>query len=383
MSLTPRVLILNYEYPPLGGGAANALYYLLKEFGSAGGVEVDLVTSSANGREEISLVADGIRVHKLAIKKASRHYWTQREILGYWLKATPYINKLMSANHYDICHAFFALPCGAMAFRLRKKMPYMVSLRGSDVPGFNKRLDWMAGLMRPVFKRVLRSAASVQANSEGLRQLAFETTADADIEIIHNGVDCRQFIPDGNRAKVFEHRIICVSRLIGRKGIDDLITALPKIKAELGPVKLTIVGDGNMKESLLTLAESMGVADDIRWLGYVDHDDLPAIYAQADLFVLPSYFEGMSNALLEAMASGLPVVVTNTGGTDELVDGNGLVFEAGDQAGLARAVTEILSEEKKRQAFSLRSRENAVKFSWENVARTYVAAYKKVIDANK
>ncbi len=383
MSLTPRVLILNYEYPPLGGGAANALFYLLKEFGSAGGVEVDLVTSSANGREEISLVADGIRVHKLAIKKASRHYWTQKEILGYCLKATPYINKLLADNHYDVCHAFFALPCGVLAFRLRKKLPYMVSLRGSDVPGFNKRLDWMTGLMKPVFKRVLRDADGIQANSEGLRQLAHETAAGADIEIIHNGVDCRQFAPEGNRANVREHRIICVSRLIGRKGIDDLIMALPKIKAELGQVKLTVVGDGNMKESLQALAESTGVASDITWLGYIDHDDLPGLYREADLFVLPSYFEGMSNALLEAMATGLPVVVTNTGGTDELVDGNGLVIEAGDQDALARAVSEILAEEEKRQACSERSREIAVKFSWENVAQTYIAAYTRVINANK
>ncbi len=383
MSLTPRVLILNYEYPPLGGGAANALYYLLEELASAGGVEVDLVTSSASGQEEVSLVSDSIRVHKLAIKKASLHYWTQREILGYCLKATPYINKLMSKNHYDICHAFFALPCGAMAYRLRKKMPYMVSLRGSDVPGFNQRLDWMTGFMRPVFKRVLRDASGIQANSEGLRQLAYETSAGADIEIIHNGVDCRQFSPDDARVRGSEYRIICVSRLIGRKGIDDLITALPNIKSEIGSVKLTIVGDGNMKESLQALAESKGVASDITWLGYVDHDDLPGLYGAADLFVLPSYFEGMSNALLEAMASGLPVVVTNTGGTDELVDGNGLVIEAGDQDGLARAVIEILTDEKKRQVFSKRSRENAIKFSWENVARTYMDAYKKVINVNK
>ena len=108
-----------------------------------------------------------------------------------------------------------------------------------------------------------------------------------------------------------------------------------------------------------------------------------SLYGASDLFVLPSYFEGMSNALLEAMASGLPVVVTNTGGTDELVDGNGLVIEAGDQDGLARAVIELLTDEKKRQVFSKRSRENAIKFSWENVARTYMDAYKKVINVNK
>ena len=383
MSRTPRILILNYEYPPIGGGAANALSYLLTEFGLIGGVEIDLVTSSHEGKESISSVANGISVHKLAIKKDSLHYWTEREILGYWSLATRYTNKLLAKEKYDLCHAFFALPCGAMAYRLRSRLPYIVALRGSDVPVVNKRFKWMNSFIKPVFKRVLKASSGVWANSEGLRQLAKKTTPDIDIKIIHNGVDCREFVPAQNRRPEKRYRLVCVSRLIGRKGIDDLITALPKIKAKLGKVELTLVGEGNLKEELQALAESQGVSDDIRWLGYVDHSSLPEIYVQADLFVLPSYFEGMSNALLEAMASGLPVVVTNTGGTGELVDENGLVIEAGDQAGIIEAATLILSEEERWVRYSQRSREIALKFSWENAAQEYLNAYERAIDGSQ
>ncbi|MDP1809411.1 MAG: glycosyltransferase family 4 protein [Actinomycetota bacterium] len=384
--MSPRVLILNYEYPPLGGGAANALYYLLREFAASSEIRVDLVTSSSDGRFAITELAGNVSIHKLAIRKANRHYWTQPEILDYSVRAALYARRLVDRTDYDLCHAFFAIPCGVIAYGLRGRLPYIVSLRGSDVPGFNNRFNWMNAALKPAFRRVLKSASAVQANSEGLMKLAHLTSSDTPIDIIHNGVDCRQFSPAEHRNPVGRSklenaaaRLISVSRLIGRKGIDDLIRALPAIKESLGPVELTVVGEGNLKDSLSALAESEGVGRDVTWLGAVDHDGLPDIYRRSDLFVLPSHFEGMSNALLEAMASGLPVVVTATGGTDELIDGNGLIVSAGDSGALGRAIIDILGDDDKRRAYGAGSREIASRFSWGNVARQYLKTYEQVI----
>lgn len=378
--MTLHVLILNYEYPPLGGGAANALYYLLREFSSLSDVKVDLVTSSPDGKFELARLSDNVSIHKMAIKKKNRHYWTQREIIDYSVKASRYARRLMDATHYDLCHAFFAIPCGVTAYRFRRRLPYIVSLRGSDVPGFNDRLNWMNIGLKPVFKKVLGSASAVQANSEGLKNLAYMTSPDTQIDIIYNGVDCAQFKPAPASDSTPEPaRLISVCRLIGRKGVDDLIRALPAVKAGIGSVKLTIAGQGNLKESLMALAASEGVAQDISWLGVVDHDKLPDLYRQSDLFVLPSHFEGMSNALLEAMASGLPVVVTATGGVDELIDGNGLVVKAGNSAALGQAIIDILGNPDRCREFGLRSREIANNFSWENVAKQYLDTYRRAI----
>jgi len=381
--MSPRILILNYEYPPLGGGAANALYYLLREFAASDGIKVDLVTSSPDGRFEITEPAGNVSIHKLAIRKTNRHYWTQPEILDYSVRAARYARRLVDTTDYDLCHAFFAIPCGAIAYGLRGRLPYIVSLRGSDVPGFNSRFNWMNAGLKPAFRRVLAGASAVQANSEGLMKLAHLTSPDTPIDIIYNGVDCRQFSPAGSASGSSEEnvaaKLVSVCRLIGRKGIDDLIRALPAIKAGLGPVELTVVGAGNLKDSLSALAESEGVGRDITWLGAVDHDELPAIYRRSDLFVLPSHFEGMSNALLEAMASGLPVVVTATGGADELIDGNGLIVGAGDSGALGRAVIDILGDASKGRAYGARSREIANRFSWGNVARQYLKTYEQVM----
>lgn len=376
--MTMRVLILNYEFPPLGGGAANALHYLLREFTDSDEIEIDLVTSSPDGRFEVSEPAGNIYIHKMAIRKKNRHYWTQPEILDYTVKASRYARRLVDGKHFDLCHAFFAIPCGAMAFQLRKRLPYIVSLRGSDVPGFNSRFDRMNVVLKPVFKRVLKAASAVQANSEGLKNLAQSTSPDTPIDIIHNGVDCRQFSPVARTIGSGPRRLITVCRLIGRKGVDDLIRALPAVKETFGPVELTVAGEGNLKESLSALAESEGVAGDIKWLGAVDHDALPDIYRQSDVFVLPSHFEGMSNALLEAMASGLPVVVTATGGVEELIDGNGLVVKAGDSKALGRAIIEILDDDTGR-LYGARSREIANSFSWESVAGKYLKTYRLAI----
>jgi glycosyltransferase involved in cell wall biosynthesis len=374
-----RILILNYEYPPLGGGAANALFHVVREFAELGEPNVDVVTSAADGVFATEKLSDNVTVHKLPVRKERIHYWTQREILEYSRKAIGYSGRLRKEKDYDLCHAWFALPCGYMARRWRRKMPYIVSLRGSDVPGFNQRLAKIDPLLKPLFRQVVRAAAAVQANSEGLRTLALKTEPKAEIEIIYNGVDCNQFIPGASPNRTGEIRLISVCRLIERKGVGDLIAALPAIKARLGGVKLTLIGEGNLEEDLKRQARELLVEQDIDWLGYVEHDRLPDLYQEADIFVLPSHYEGMSNSLLEAMAGGLAVVVTDTGGTRELFDDNGRIVSAGNPESIAEAVTALGTDRDLLAACKERSRRKAEDFSWEKVAGKYIRTYERAV----
>lgn len=373
-----RVLVLNYEYPPLGGGAANALFHIVREFARDGEPLVDVVTSAADGVFAIETLAETVTVHKLPVRKDQIHYWTQREILDYSIRGLRYARTLLKDHDYDLCHAFFALPCGLMARRLRGKMPYIVSLRGSDVPGFNERLAKIDPFLKPLFRRVIGGAASVQANSEGLRRLARQTSAAAEIEIIYNGVDCGQFTPAERSSGAKRLHLISVCRLIERKGVDDLIAALPRIKSRLGDVKLTVVGEGNLEADLKQQARELQVSDNIEWLGFVEHDALPELYREADIFVLPSHYEGMSNSLLEAMAGGLAVVVTDTGGTRELFHENGRIVEIGAPASIAEAVVSLGEDPEDLAACSARSRQTAEDFSWGKVAEKYMAVYERV-----
>ena len=163
--------MLNYEFPPLGGGAANANYYLLKEFAKTNDIFIDLVTSSANNKFEIDNFSKNIRIFKLNVYKKDIHFWKTVEIGRWTLKVYFFVRKIVRNNKYDICHCWFGWPSGIIGYLFRKKMPYIVALRGSDVPKFNPRLKRLDKFVfTPVSKKVWKNAKHVTANSEGLKK---------------------------------------------------------------------------------------------------------------------------------------------------------------------------------------------------------------------
>jgi len=130
--------MLNYEFPPLGGGAGNASYYMLREFSKYHDLNIDLITSSAD-KYRVEQFAENISIHFLDIHKnnTALHYQSNKNLITYTMKVYFYAKKLRKQKSYDLCHAFFGIPCGAIALLLG--VPYIVSLRGSDVPGHNER----------------------------------------------------------------------------------------------------------------------------------------------------------------------------------------------------------------------------------------------------
>ncbi len=376
---TLRVLMLNYEYPPVGGGAANATRYMVREMVRSGRAEVDLVTSGTNRSDMVIESLPGLRIHYLNVRKRSLHYWTHREILTYFLRGLMYTRKLMTRAQFDCCHAMFGFPAGLIAkIVCRRRCPYVVSLRGSDVPGFSRRFSVHYRVLWPVLRRVWRSAAATIANSAGLRELALETDPTAVINVIPNGIDLTEFSP-ASTPPGGPPRVICVSRLIPRKAIDMLIPAFAAVHERMPEAELVIVGDGVLGGRLRGLAARLGVSDAVRFAGYQPHEKMPEFYRSADLFVLPSRCEGMSNALLEAMACGLPVIATPTGGTPELVQDNGVVVPHEDTDRLAAAMLTLLEDEGRRRAAGRVSRATALRFGWGSVAHRYIDVYRDAV----
>ena len=372
-----RILMLNYEYPPLGGGASNATYYLLNELSQFDDITIDLITSSATNEFEEEKISGSVHIYKLPVGKKNLHYWTQKEIISYSRQAYKHIKKMKEQTQYDLIHAFFGIPCGAIAYSFRKESPYIVSLRGSDVPGFNERFSFQYIFLKPFIRRVWRNAAAVIANSGGLKELALKTDRAAKIGIIYNGVNIEDFAQRDNREN--EHIVILtVARLIKRKGIDDLIRAVPAIVKGHQNIKVKIIGEGNMGAELKALAEKLKVSEYIEFLGYVPHNEISNYYSTSDVFVLPSRNEGMSNTVLEAMASGLPVITTDTGGTRELIDGNGIIVPSEDSDVISEAVLRLINDHKLRVSRGMKSRKIAENMSWKKVADAYYNFYKGI-----
>lgn len=381
-----RVLFLNYEYPPLGGGAANATSYLLQEYAKIPDLKVDLVTSGVGEKYEVERIGKNIQIYKLPIGKNEKnlHFQSQRDLLVYSWKAYFFSKKLIKKRKYDLTHSFFSVPCGflSLVFKWRYGLPYIVSLRGADVPGYTDRFSSVYKVLAPLIRTIWKKADAVISNSEGLKDLALKTNPDQKVDIIYNGVDTQNFqvnplvFSQDRNSQVF--RILCISRLTERKGIKYLVKAIKLLDSKYPLIRLRIVGEGDAKENLEKQVENLGLQEKVEFAGRMKHDKLPKIYSGSHIFVLPSLNEGMSNTMLEALASGLPIIATNTGGTKELVKngGNGFIVKMKDSRDIARKIEKLINDWELCREMSKKSRERAEELSWKNVAEKYWEAYK-------
>lgn len=369
-----RILVINYEFPPLGGGAANANYYIFNEFSKyeKNELSVDLITSSQSCFR-IENFSSNIRIHFLNIGKGENvHYQSNLDLLRFSYSAYFYGKKLIKKKKYDLVHAFFGIPCGFIATKLG--LPFIVSLRGSDVPFYNERFRIADKILfQRLSRKIWKRASSVIANSKGLKELALKTLANTEIEIIPNGIDTEQFSQKKYNSSSTEIKFISTGRLIKRKGYEYLIKALRGIDN----VKLTLLGDGNQREELQNLAKSLNVNCVFR--GSIPHEKIAAELTQADIFVLPSDNEGMSNSVLEAMACGLPIIVTKVGGTEELISENGIIVEKSSTESLRNAIFQYKNNPEKIEEHGVESRKLAMKYNWENISNQYFELYQKAL----
>jgi glycosyltransferase involved in cell wall biosynthesis len=378
-----KILFLNYEYPPLGGGAGNATAYLLREYAKVPGLEVHLVTSAVGTEYVRETVGDRIVIHRLPIGKDPNRlsYQSRNNLLTYSWKAYFFSENLIGKEGgFDLIHAFFTVPCGflALILGLQYRLPYIISLRGADVPGYSERFRALYGFLRPLVRVIWRHAVRVISNSAGLRDLARKTDSGLEIPIIPNGVSMDEFSLTNRQTSDGVVRVLTVSRLTPRKGIRFLIRAMVGLPKH---IRLIIVGEGDERHTLESIADSAGVSDRVEFRGLIPHEELPAIYREADIFCLPSLNEGMSNTMLEAIASGLPIVATITGGTEELVTNgrNGYFVQTSSSDDLADKLGILAADPVLRARMGEVSRAKAESMSWHAVASDYVDEYHRSI----
>jgi phosphatidyl-myo-inositol dimannoside synthase len=199
------------------------------------------------------------------------------------------------------------------------------------------------------------------------------------VSLVANGVDSAAFhpssVPDGGPL-----RLICVARLIERKGQHYLIEAVRQLLAEGIAITLDLVGTGDAHNRLQAQVAAAKIAEYVHFSGYVPREAIAAHYSGAHVFVLPSYNEGMSVATLEALAAGLPLVVTRTGGTAELVaEGvNGLTFDWADVESLLAHLRRLAADRGLARQMGAASRARAELFSWEAAAALYLKLFDKL-----
>lgn len=368
-----HILIVNSEYPPIGGGAGNASAQLARYLTQLGRRVTVLTSRFADLPHDEQ--HDGVRVVRLPALRSRQDRSDTLEQISFLVSVAllglPWVLRLRP----QAVIAFFGAPSGVAVWfwSLFLSLPYIVSLRGGDVPGF-RPYDFARQhrLLAPLLRRVWRRARAVVANSQGLRSLGAAFESKVPIAVIPNGVDLDRFhVPE----RAWEPaRLLFVGRVVYQKGLDVLFEALGELKEH--EWILTIVGDGPRHAELLAQAERLGIAGRITFAGWKSGAELATAYAEANLFAYASRHEGMPNALLEAMASGLPAVATRIAGNEELVaEGEtGLLVPSEDAAALRDALAKLIADPALRQRYGAEARSRVqARYSWQTVASQYAA----------
>lgn len=373
-----RILILNSEYPPIGGGAGNACAHIANRLVKMGH-DVLIITSRFENLPHNEQI-EGVTIRRIPALRRSPDRSGVVEQLLFSLSATFSTFSLVRRFKPNATLAFFGVPSGAVALFLKyvHKIPYVVSLRGGDVPGF-RPYDFKIyhKLFAPFLRIIWKNASALVANSNGLRDLALQFDQRFEIPIIPNGVDLKIY-----KSSIHDSvlpRLFSVGRIVHQKGLDLALRALAGLKDFAWEWR--IAGDGPQMELLKSLAHELGIQDRIHFLGWQSREQLIEQYQKSNLFVFPSRHEGMPNAVLEAMASGLPIVASQIAGNEELVlDGEtGFLFPSENVEALSLALKKLLNDVALRQQMGTASRSRVEKcYSWENTAEQYAILLEQV-----
>lgn len=307
-----------------------------------------------------------------------------RILLVPWLFLALFHYLRKHRKEYDLVHANWLIPQGIIqAFT---GIPYIVTGHGADVTSLN------AGLMKSLKKRCLNKAEAVTAVSWPLMDVLEELCPGKRHAVISMGVNTASFGMDYRVENYFNQQgkpvVLFVGRLAEKKGVRYLIEAMQNLKqgkdGEL-PVKLVIAGDGPLQAELKQQASEYG--DQILFLGSKTHEELKTIYASADLFVMPSVTasdgdkEGFGLVMLEAFASGLPVVASDSGGIHDLIhhEENGLLVKEKDSVALAEAIKRVLSDENLYESLKCNGQKTVSQYDYAVIGRKYADLIDKVL----
>jgi glycosyltransferase involved in cell wall biosynthesis len=287
----------------------------------------------------------------------------------------------------DLIHSHFGWPngVGGMFVRNSAKKPLVTSIRGMDILlneaiGYGNRRD---SFFDNAFRKLLKTADAMICFSDYVRKEALALGADSDKTVtVPKGVDLARFTSgtshtDARRRLNLEDKftVLSVGGLIPRKGMDHIVRAIAEADRDL---QCVICGTGPELTALLRLAVSLGIEDKILFRGQIPRNEIPCYFSAADVFILASINEAAGNVLIEAAASGRPVITTSSGGPPEYVmhQEYGYIVAPGDVAALAERIQEFFDDPKLCTEYGQRAREIAARnFGYDRMIRKILSVY--------
>jgi len=373
MGKEKKVLILSYEFPPLGGGGAKVVEGLTSEMMKSG-YTFDLVTMGYRGLPDKE-VKDGITIYRVPCIRINQSMCYFPEMIPYLIMAFPLVLRLVKKNTYILNHTHFIFPDGVLSclIKLFTKLPFVVTAHGSDVPGYNPdRFKLLHVLLLPFWKFVTSLADKIICPSATIEKLIHKNNPKAKTQVIPNGIDVMKFNP--NRTK--ENKVLSVTRLFERKGIQHFLKAHHELKPTC---EVNVVGNGMYFEALKSLVSEKQISANL--LGFIDNNslELKELYETASIFVFPSEAENFPICLLEAMVAGLAIITTKNTGCAEVVGDAALLVEAKNVADIKAAYKRLIEDELLRKELGEKARRRVEElFSWDCVRNATGSVYERI-----
>lgn len=372
-----KILMLNYEFPPLGGGGGRVSFSLAKGFKKKG-YEVDVITSKYSGLPKLEHI-DGINIYRVIIfGREKEQTSTFLSMFSFLFSGFLCSIRLCAKNRYDFINTHFVLPTGPLGFLLSKifHIKNILSLHGGDIYDPSKKSSpHNHSYLRLIVSFLLNRSDQIVAQSTNTRENAIKyCNPQKDIKIIPLAYEPFVINPISRKELNLSDEkkyLISVGRLVKRKGFEYLIGCLKLLDDN---VELLIIGDGNEKKRLSDLAYKLHLKDKVHFLGQISEEKKFQYLSNADIYVLSSLHEGFGIVLQEAMQVGLPIVSTNHGGQVDIVkhNVNGLLVERCHVQGLADGIEKLLNNRKLYQRISQNNRSALYKYNIHTIIDNYL-----------
>lgn len=307
-----KILVLNYEFPPIGGGGGTASEDISAYYAKLGHT-VTILTMGFHDLPEFER-SRGIDIVRLDCGRKKIASCSPIEQLRYIIKAEAYIDHHREIQDYDVCHAHFIVPTGEVAYRIKERynIPYVVTAHGSDVEGHNTKpsIQFMHLFLRRRWKAIVKNAGAVISPSKHLKELMEENCSDGKYSIIPNGIDYGKYKNIAKSGRK-EKKILILGRLQRFKNVQFILSVFSKLR--LSDWTVEIVGDGPYREELEKAARQLNLSDSVHFHGWIDHEDkqMEMVLAESSIYISASRFENCPMGVIEATTAGCYPLVSD------------------------------------------------------------------------
>ncbi len=340
-----NILILNYEYPPLGGGAGVVSQYHAEGLSKLGH-KVTVLSAWYKGEKEIEEISN-FKIIKLKSKRRYTYKSTPDEWLSWIRKSKSFLKSYLQKNSCDFCFAHFALPGGEVAKFINEKfnIPFAIISHGQDIPWFFPKqmfkyhiltYFWIKSICKKADKLILLTEAMKKNADRFMGKDQYRNI------IIPNGCEIKSFFPNYTK-RTKKIKILFIGRLVSQKDPFTFLKSINIIHKKLGEaIEVNVLGDGPLIKKMKSFVKKNDLSRIIQFKGWVSKEEILQEYQSAHIQVISSKAEAMSIAALESLSSGVYVISTPvSGNTDIIEEGiNGELFPYSNYEILAKKLEE-------------------------------------------